>query len=232
MTGAPQQDLAQVLGALALELQDQTDTESTLESIVDAAVAVVPGARWAGISLIEGRSVVARVPSDPVVAELDNLQTVIGDGPCITALRDHHTVHVEDMRSESRWPGFSQAAVERGVESMLSFQLFVRQRNLGALNLYANGTGAFVEDSVVIGELLAQHASVALIGSTAGAQLTSAIASRDVIGQAKGLLMYRESLTSRQAFDLLLQTSQNANIKLVDVARWVVEEHEAGIKRS
>ncbi len=71
MGGNAHADLAQILANLAVEMQDHTDSESTLRSIVDGAVAIVPGARWAGISLIEGRRVMPRVPSEPLVAVLE-----------------------------------------------------------------------------------------------------------------------------------------------------------------
>ena len=134
---------------------------------------------------------------------------------------------IVDMAAETRWPRFCTAAVEFGVGSLLSFQLFVRRHNLGALNLYAVEPGVFDQDSIVIGELLAQHASVALIGASAVTQFRSALTSRDVIGQAKGLLMHRENMDSTQAFALMLKTSQNANVKIVELAHWIVEQHNA-----
>ena len=84
-------DLAQVLGGLALELQEQSDVESTLRVIVEGAVAIVPGARWAGISMIEGSRIESQAPSDQLVAELDKLQMSLNEGPCLDALREHHT---------------------------------------------------------------------------------------------------------------------------------------------
>ena len=231
MDGHTREELAQRLGDLAGKLQSKRNGEATLQAIVEGAVAVVPGARWAGISLIQGRSVHARVPSDALVAELDTLQSELDDGPCLDALRDHHTVLIDDMGAETRWPRFTQAAVERGVGSLLAFQLFVEGTTLGALNLYAGVTGAFSDDSIFIGEILAQHASVAMAGSSAAAQFDSAIASRDAIGQAKGILMFRENLTGTEAFELLVRTSQDTNIKIVDIARWLVEQHEAGLHR-
>ncbi|WP_458524247.1 hypothetical protein [Mycobacterium sherrisii] len=73
--------LAQVLGALAIEMQNQKDTEATLQAIVDGAVAIVPGARWVGISLIHDRAVESRVPSHPLVGKLDALQSELNEGP-------------------------------------------------------------------------------------------------------------------------------------------------------
>lgn len=221
--------LAQTLGDLAVDMQAQADSQDTLRIIVTAAAEIVPGARWAGISLIEGKAVVAKVPTDPIVAKLDDLQSELGDGPCLTALREHHTVHIDDMGSDTRWPEFSNQAVALGVRSLLSFQLFVRRDNLGALNLYGTEPGAFSDDSIDTGLILAQHAAVAMAGSAAETQFQTGLASRDVIGQAKGLLMSRDHVTGMQAFAMLTRASQEANMKLADVARWLVDEHEKGL---
>jgi GAF domain-containing protein len=229
MAGDVHHRLARLLGDLAVDMQAQSGTADTLRAIVDAAAHIVPGARWAGISTIHGRRVVAEVPTDPIVAKLDDLQSELGDGPCLTALREHHTVHIADMTTDGRWPQFAQQATELGVRSLLSFQLFVRSENLGALNLYAGEPDVFSDDSVDVGTILAQHAAVAMIGAAAETNFQAALASRDVIGQAKGLLMHRDHLTGLQAFNLLAKASKETNIKLVDVARWLVEEHESAV---
>ncbi len=226
-TGHP---LAQTLGNLAVEMQAQRDSTDTLRTIVDAAAEIVPGARWAGISVIEGNRVVAEVPTDPIVAKLDDLQSELGDGPGISALKEHNTVHINDMTAEIRWPQFATAAVQLGVRSMLSFQLFVRRNNLGALTLYGTEPGGFAEDSVDTGLILAQHAAVAMAGAAAEQQFRTGLASRDIIGQAKGLLMQRNNITGVQAFAMLTRASQDVNMKLADVAQWLVTEHEDGVR--
>jgi GAF domain-containing protein len=198
--------------------------------IVEAAPKVVPGARWAGISLVQGTKIVSEVPTSRAVAELDQLQSDLNQGPCLTALREYHTVHIDDMRTDTRWPEFNREAQQRGMLSMLAFQLFVRAENLGALNLYSGEPGAFSEDSFLIGEILAQHAAVAMIGAAAETQFENALATRDIIGQAKGMLMQRDNLTGLKAFSLLTRVSQETNIKLVDVARWLVNEHESKLE--
>ena len=221
------QHLTQAFGDLAVEMQAQRGASDTLKSTVEAAAQIVPGARWAGIFMIRGRQVVAEVPTSREVAELDQLQSDMGDGPCVTALREHHTVHIDDMATDTRWPAFAREAQRRGMLSLLSFQLFVRSENLGTLNLYGGEPGVFSEDSLLIGGVLAQHAAVALIGSSAEQHFEAALASRDIIGQAKGMLMLRENLTALKAFNLLIRVSQETNIKLIDVARWLVNEHES-----
>ena len=230
MADQPLESLAEVFGDLAVEMQAQKGSSDTLQSIVEAAPKVVPGARWAGISLVQGTKIVSEVPTSRSVAELDQLQSDLNQGPCLTALREYHTVHIDDMRTETRWPDFGREAQQRGMRSMLSFQLFVRSENLGALNLYSDEPGAFSEDSFLIGEILAQHAAVAMMGAAAETQFENALATRDVIGQAKGMLMQRDNLTGLQAFSLLTRASQQTNIKLSDVARWLVNEHESKLE--
>jgi ANTAR domain len=127
---------------------------------------------------------------------------------------------------------FARAAVERGAHSLLSFQLFVRSENLGALNLYGGDPGVFSADSMEVGAVLAQHAAVAMVGAAAANHFQVALASRDIIGQAKGILMHRDHLTGLQAFAMLTRVSQETNVKLVDVARWLVAEHENSLARA
>ncbi|MBB5791073.1 GAF domain-containing protein [Jiangella mangrovi] len=136
--------LAQRMGELARHLQEQISVEETLHSIVHAAVDTVPGARHAGISVVEGRANM-RTPifSDVLVTKVDHAQIELGEGPCLDALHQRHTVRSPDLADEPRWPRFAARAVDLGVRSMLSFQLFVARDNLGALNLYSPEAGAF-----------------------------------------------------------------------------------------
>ena len=97
---------------------------------------------------------------------------------------------------------------------MLSFRLFVIAESFGALNLYGAAPGAFTDDSITTGEILAQHAAVALAGTTAEQHFAAALASRDVIGQAKGMIMERYHVDAIQAFELLKHFSQHSNTKL------------------
>jgi GAF domain-containing protein len=221
------QRLAETMSALAVTLAAEHNQQGTLKAIVAAAVTTVPGARWAGISLIAGREITATTSTDDIVRDIDQMQHDLDEGPCLTAIREHHTVLSNDLATESRWPRFATKAAERGVQSMLSFRLFVDAANLGALNLYGAAAGVFTTDSQIVGALFAQHAAVALASSTRDDQLTDAIATRDVIGQAKGILMHRNRITGQQAFTLLVHASQHTQIKLVDIARWTVEEHES-----
>ena len=171
------------------------------------------------------------MPTDPLVAELDDLQREQDEGPCLSALRERHTVRIDNTAADERWPRYGRAAAERGVRSVLSFRLFMDRQTLGSLNLYSDRVNAFTDESEAIGGLVAQHAAVAMSGSSAETQFQTALAGRDIIGQAKGILMHRDNMTGLQAFALLTRVSQETNTKLVDVAKFLVAEQESGVER-
>lgn len=226
MRGTPSKDLTRTLADVARDLQAESGEEATLAAIVRAAVATVPGAAYGGITQVQGRRLTAKVPTDAIVGVCDELQSELGEGPCLDAIWHQHTVIVADMAHEDRWPTFAARAAELGVGSLISFQLYVHDDTLGALNLYGGRGVRFGDEERTIGELFASHSAVALAGARSSRQLTEALASRDLIGQAKGILMQRHGVNGQHAFNMLVRASQEANVKLVEVARWLVDEHE------
>lgn len=105
---------------------------------------------------------------------------------------------------------------------MLAFQLYVDGDNLGALNLYARSAGAFDDESEHVGQLFAAHAALAYEGARKQAGLARSVASRQVIGQAQGILMERHKVTADQAFAMLVRVSQYSNTKLRDIAEQLI----------
>ncbi|KAA0017695.1 GAF and ANTAR domain-containing protein [Antrihabitans cavernicola] len=198
--------------------------EETLQTITQAALTMVPGAAQAGITLVIGRhKVQSRAATSPVSRELDELQERLGEGPCLQATWEHETVSAPDLATESRWPRFAAGAVGMGVGSMLSFQLYTDDNDLGAMNLYGSRPHAFDADSYRTAAVLATHAAIALTGAQQQQQWQSALATRDVIGQAKGMLMERYKIDAVAAFDLLTTLSQEANVKVAEIARRLVD---------
>jgi GAF domain-containing protein len=214
--------VARELSRLSREMQADMTTAALLSRIVAAAVTEVPGAGHAGITLVSHGEVSTPAASDDLAAEVDRLQRETGEGPCIDSARQHVTVRADDLRAEARWPEFARRAAELGVRSVLSFQLFVEAESFGALNVYAGAAGAFGPESESTGMLLASHAAIAMTAERTRAQLRIGLDSRDVIGQAKGILMERYKITGTQAFALIVASSQAVNQKL-----WVVADHLA-----
>lgn len=218
--------VARQLSELAREMQADTTSEALQQRIVTAAVSEVPGARYAGITLVVGKNVSTPAASDPLVDRIDQVQYAIGEGPCLDSAARHETVRSDDLRSETRWPRFARQTADLGVRSMLSFQLFTEAESFGALNLYAPSPGAFGPDSESTGILLASHAALAMAAARTEAGLTAAMDTRDLIGQAKGILIERYKVTGVQAFGLLVASSQSVNRKLRDVAGHLVDTGE------
>lgn len=217
---AVRDDLTQRLSDLARRMQQPTDSAAVMELIVSAVRGTIPGAEDATITLVQGRR---RVTSAAATGEgarrFDDLQQECGEGPCLDAMYEQVTVRVDDLAGDPRWPGLARrATAELGVASMLCIQLYVRESDLGALNLMARRPEAFTDESERVGLLFASHAAIALADARDLNHVTTALANRDVIGQAKGILMERYKITPDMAFALLAKISQETNRKLVDVA--------------
>ena len=224
-------DLARTLEEAArglLARGEEDGVEHTLGLVVHGAIQTVPHVEQAGISLVErsGR-VEAYVPSSEVVRELDELQNELGEGPCLDSIWAEQRTLVEDMaQATDRWPRYLQAARERGIGSLMSFQLFAEKGSAGALNLYASEPNVFDESTADAGRLFAAQAALVLHGAQHVQGLRIALESRDVIGQAKGILMERFGVGQAQAFSMLVESSQHTNMKLVKVAEWLAGEVE------
>ncbi|MHA7284295.1 GAF and ANTAR domain-containing protein [Arthrobacter sp. TMS2-4] len=214
-------DLATELAELARSLQREPDSDAIVTGFVHAALDLIPGVDEGSVSVVLGRkNIGSRGASGALPERIDALQMETGEGPCLEAAYQHRTIRVPDMAHEDRWPLFAQRATEAGARGMLSIQLWVEGDDLGALNLYSYEADAFTDESENIGLLVASHAAVAFAEAEKTRQLHEAMDSRDVIGQAKGILMERHKITGEQAFIVLSMASQRAHMKL-----WTVADH-------
>ncbi len=218
--------IARQLSELARELHADLTTEALLDRIVMAAVTEVPGAQYAGITLVTGKDFATAAASGELIERIDRVQYQTGEGPCLDAARHRNTVRCDDLRADGRWPRFARQAAGLGVLSVLCFQLFAGGDSFGALNLYAADPAAFGPDSESTGILLASHAALAMAAARTQAGLLIAMDSREMIGQAKGILMERYKITGVEAFGLLVASSQAVNRKLRDVAEHLVATGE------
>jgi hypothetical protein len=158
-----------------------------------------------------------------VAAQLDKLQHDFGEGPCAEAALQETIVRSDDLRREARWPRYAPAAVQFGVLSGLSFKLYTADRTAGALNLFGFQADVWDTDAETTGAVLAAHAAAAILAGRHAEQMQAALASRDRIGQAKGVIMERYGVDEVRAFDMLRLISQESQIKLADIAQRVIE---------
>ena len=222
-TAAGDDELAVQFSDLARSLEQSDDPHRTLQGIVRAAVQLIPGVDEASISAVmQRKQVSSEAPTGELARAVDALQSELGQGPCLDAVYQQETVRVADMATETRWPQFTERARQAGAAGMLSFQLYVEGDNLGAPNLYSRTPGTFDDESEHIGLLFASHAAIAYAAVQKQAGLSRSVATRQLIGQAQGILMERHKITADRAFALLVQASQSRNTKLRDVAEALV----------
>jgi GAF domain-containing protein len=195
--------------------------------VVDLATGYLPECEGASLMIV-GRGADISTPafSSVTASTVDRAQYEAGEGPCLTSIRDEHTVLVDDLTVDERWPTFRTRALAEGVRSMMSVRLFVLADTMGALNLYSSHPHAFRQRSVVLGSVFASHAAVALKAAIAEVGAEAALRSRDVIGQAKGIIMATEGRTAEAAFERLRAASQARNVPVRDLADEVVRTGE------
>jgi GAF domain-containing protein len=206
----------------ALRVPD-ADLQGTLDAIARTAVETIGPAKYAGVNLYDyGRFIPQSVFGEPPLI-LDVLQQKTGIGPCVDSARGQVTIRVDEMTIEDRWPEYVEQALALGVASMLCVPLYVDDQHLGSVSLYATDRAAFSLADEYVARLFATQAELALAEARRAGQLRNALVNRDVIGQAKGILMERHRITADEAFRILSEASQQSNRKLADVARALTE---------
>ena len=223
-------ELAALLARMGAVLLSSETIDTTVELVTSLAVATLPGTTGAGVSLVDAwgkRSVAA---SHAMVERADRLQYELDDGPCLTAARDRVTVRIDDVTTEQRWRRWTAVAGEVGVRSMLSVPLVAAGTGIGAIKVYSNEPSAYDARAEQVLELFARQAAILLANAQTLAdarqlnvQLTDALKSRDIIGQAKGILLAQGAVDDEAAFAMLVSASQRANTKLHAVAQQLVE---------
>lgn len=222
-------ELARELHAVPESAPDALET--VLVAVTAGALDNVAGTDHAGVLLVDAtrRTLTTVAPTDDIMVTLDRLQQETGEGPCLAAASeatasDDTVVWVDDIANDPRWPRLSRRLVdETPARSSMSFRLFTHQGTLGALNLFSDTANAFDEDSREIGRVFATHAALAMFRTRQQGEFRSALASRDTIGQAKGMIMERFGVDAMQAFALLRKLSQDGNAPLAEVARRLVD---------
>jgi len=217
---------ADTFARLAIELHDATGVEETVDAVVQFALQAL-SCTYAGIALYTrgSRPEVAAV-TDPVVADVYDLQLSSDNGPLVTALRERTTVLIRDTSTDDRWPAWAEKVAALGVRSVLDVPLATGaepRRTVGVLGLYSPEPDAFSEDDEAIAHILARHASVALASARHEETMAQAVDARKLVGQAMGILMERFDVDGDRAFAILKRYSQDNNTKLRDVAQHLID---------
>ncbi|GGG67386.1 transcriptional regulator [Kocuria dechangensis] len=212
-------------------LHAQTAAEA-VSQLVEVAQQLIPLAAGAGISLVDEDGVCTTVAAtDPVVAEADALQYELGEGPCLRAWDTVSIQYVPDTTTDLRWPTWSQTVAAAGIRSALSVPLVVQGQEIGALQVYATEPHAFTGHEEHLLSLLAGPAA-ALLGAARTRRQTrrlddtlqEAVADRDRIERAVGVLMERGHLAESTARTRLLNTARAQGKTLAQAADHLLDD--------
>lgn len=207
------------------KVQYSTDgTAAALHHLVSAATELVPGAQHADITQVDKHLTLSVASAAGTYGDvLADITVRASSSPCVDVIQGRLAVTSADLELEDRWPAYCDEVCEQTpIRTVLSLPLLNHAYVLGVLNLYADTAGAM--------DLHARSFAASYASQTAGAweslrredQFARALASRDAIGQAKGILMERFEVNAEGAFDILRQISQESNTPLVTVAQNVV----------
>ena len=225
--------LRQALDQLADLRTSPVSVEDALDRVVAAADALF-GVDGTALMLVDRDQVLRNLAvSDPRAALLEELQATHGEGPCVDAFDDKQPVAADDLGREDRWPAFSPEAARRSLLAVLASPIPYSEQAVGVVAVFAAGPHPWSEGEreaiVAFTELVALLILNAMEATERGrlaAELQVALDSRVVIEQAKGVLVGRHGLTTRQAFERLRRQARDQRRPLSQVARAVVSAAE------
>ena len=222
-----EEQLAEAFVEAADTLVDDFDVIEFLHTLAQRCVTLLE-IDAAGLMLADQRGALhatAASAENARLLELFELQT--DAGPCLDAFRTGEPVVNADLHAnEHRWPRFAEAAEAAGYVSVHALPLRLRSTVIGALNLFCAQLGSLSEEDIRTGQALADVATIGILAQRnlqqaelLTTQLQTALNSRVIIEQAKGVLAERHQITVDEGFALLREYSRSRNRLLSDVAR-------------
>lgn len=231
-----ERDVTRVLVALAGGLTGGEDVAELLSTLTAECARLLDVAS-AGLLLADQRGVLhVMAASSERTRELEVFQLQREDGPCRDSYLTGAPISVPDLAAETdRWPRFAPHALAAGFASVHALPMRMRDAKLGTLGLFGTGVGDLNTDDVSLGQALADVASVALVQdrtsndrAAINQQLQTALTSRVVLEQAKGVLAQLGDLPMQDAFAVLRRYARDHNLRLSDLAQAVVQRQVPG----
>jgi GAF domain-containing protein len=208
-----------------------------LERVARLAKETVPGVDEASVTLMKNGKPRTIAFTGPLAIHLDERQYETGFGPCLDAVVSGSLIIIPDTKAETTYKDFAAVAARQGVTHTLSMGMPIATSTIGGLNLYGTHGDPYDDDALELAGTFAGYAGIALANAAALADaldevagLRTAMQTRAVIEQAKGILMRDERCTADEAFRLLVRASNASNRKLHDIALSLVEgaQHRPG----
>ncbi|WP_458107880.1 GAF and ANTAR domain-containing protein [Arthrobacter sp. R3-55] len=226
----PLDELSVAIGRILGLLLTEEKVDQAVQSLSRAIKESVPGSIGAGVSILDsqGRRTSTGF-TDSIVEQADHLQYDLGQGPCLTAWATEESVLITDVRSDPRWPEWTDSVSPLPIRSVVSAPLMANGHSIGAIKVYASETDVFDASSTYLMELFASPAAT-LLSHIQSAEtprrisegLQAALYSRDVVNRACGILMERHKTTHERALQQLILQSRDKNQSLQEVSAELV----------
>jgi transcriptional regulator with GAF, ATPase, and Fis domain len=225
-----EREVTQAFVALASSLATGYDVVELLNSLTSQCARLLDVAS-AGLLLADSLGVLhVLAASTEHTRQLELFQLQRDQGPCLDCYRAGKPVAVPNLAdAAARWPEFVSGAQVAGFASVHALPMRLGDDTLGALGLFGTAVGTLNDDDLTLGQALADVASVAIVQGKVTAdktalneQLQTALSSRVVIEQAKGVLAQQGALDMAGAFAVLRRYCRDHNLRLTDVAQSVV----------
>jgi GAF domain-containing protein len=229
-------DLIQVIREFTGSIINPFDLDELLHRLMRHATQVVDAA-GAGIMLATDAGDGALdfiAASEERVVEAEQHQAELEAGACFEAYSTNRIVMIEDLEQEERWPEYARRVTGLGLRSVLGVPMNAFGQTVGVINLYREAPSRWTDEDINTAEIITAMGAGYILNAnqlraqhTLSEQLHVAIESRDIIGQAKGILMARRDLDADEAFGLLRRWSQEHNVKLRELAQRLIDEHSS-----
>lgn len=230
MTSASTDRLAQVFVELADTLVADFDLIAFLHTLTDASVEVLD-VQAAGLMLADQRGALRSAAATGEIGSLERFEIEQGKGPCIDSCASGRpVVNVDADEARRRWPQFSALAAQAGFVAVHALPLRLRGEVIGAVNLYCAHARVLSDAEINVAQALADVATIGLIQqriirdtTVLTDQLQTALNSRVLIEQAKGVIAERDGMTPSEAFAMLRSYARTHGMTLTDVAVGVLD---------
>jgi transcriptional regulator with GAF, ATPase, and Fis domain len=236
VTADRERTVSQAFVSIAQSLVDGFDVVELLTGLTSDCARLLDIAS-AGLLLADSRGVLhVMAASSERAHHLEVLQRQRDEGPCLDCFRTGAPVSIADLSAATTlWPVFAPAAVVAGFASVHAVPMRLRDNILGALNLFGTRVGPLSEEDLALGQALADVATIAIVADRVATdnavvtqQLQTALTSRVVLEQAKGLIAQLGDLDMDQSFAALRRYARDHNERLSEVADAVVKRTLAG----
>lgn len=226
---AAETSISDYLQGLVLESKDIEEFLNGLASHAARILSSDDDPVLCGITLLRDRKAATVASSSDHARQMDEIQYSFGDGPCMTAARDHVTIEIPDLEAEPRWPDYAVAVRQHGIRSVLAVPFDLEDDARAALNLYSTSPNKFDAEALdaaktyagQVNKVLRLGLRLARLVETA-AHLRSALESRTIIDLAVGIIMAQNRCSQDTAVEILKSASNGRNIKLRDIADTLV----------